>query len=229
MASGASQPGHNVLALDGETTSAGAVGVSLSGAVRIDFMVSQGCRPIGDPLVVTKAEGNVIQELGGRVPMAALKEITLALDDAQRALMNRGLLVGLVIDEYKQRFGRGDFLIRNVTALDTRHGTIAVAERLRVGQTIQFHLRDAETASEDLDLLLNAQQLHGPPYAALLFTCNGRGTRLFESADHDATSIQQNAGEIPAAGFFAAGEIGPVSGRNFLHGFTASVALFDER
>jgi small ligand-binding sensory domain FIST len=226
MASGASQPGLNVLLVNDRAVSAGAVGVTLSGSADLDFIVSQGCRPIGRPVVVTKVKDNVIHELGGQVAMSALKEMTVGLDERDRGLMNRGLLIGVVINEYKGRFGRGDFLVRNVMGLDLKRGHIAVAERLRVGQTIQFHVRDAESADEDLRLLLDAQELDRPPLAAALFTCNGRGTRLFETAHHDAGVIRGRLGGLALAGFFAAGEIGPVGDRSFVHGHTASVVLF---
>jgi small ligand-binding sensory domain FIST len=225
MASGASQPGQNVLLANERVTSAGAVGVTIGGSVSLDFIVSQGCRPVGRPIVVTRAKDNIIQELGGQLPMAALKAMTMELSEQDRALLNKGLLVGVVINEYKDHFGRGDFLIRNVMGLDLKRGFIAVAERLRVGQTIQFHVRDAATADEDLRLLLDAQEFDSPPLAALLFTCNGRGTRLFPAPHHDAAVISQRLGGVPLAGFFAAGEIGPVGPQSFVHGHTASVVL----
>ena len=133
--------------------------------------------------------------------------------------------MGTVINEYKDRFGRGDFLIRNILGYDKQNGAIAVGDLPRVGQTIQFHVRYAETAHEDLQLLLDAQQLKGPPVGGLLFTCNGRGRRLFEDPHHDVTTIRNRLGDIPLAGFFAAGEIGPVGDQSFVHGHTASLAL----
>jgi small ligand-binding sensory domain FIST len=225
LASGASQPGHNALALDDQIVTEGAVGVSISGPVQVDTIVSQGCRAIGDPVVITKAHQNFIHELGGQPPMAVLKEITTELDEDDRQLLNRGLLVGVVINEYKSHHGRGDFLVRNVTALDRKTGSIAVGDQLRVGQTIQFHIRDAATATEDLQLLLDKQQLEEPPFAGLLFTCNSRGTRLFPEPNHDVKNISQRLGQLPVSGFFAAGEIGPIGTHSFVHGHTASVAL----
>ena len=229
LSSGASQPGNNTLVLGQRTATSGAVAVTVSGPVEIDMIVSQGCRPIGKPVVVTKAKGNVVLELGGDKALDVVQELTSSLDESERALLSDGLLVGTVIDEYKERFGRGDFLVRNILGYDKRHGTIAVGDLPRVGQTIQFHVRDAETAHEDLQLLLDAQQLKDPPLGGLLFTCNGRGARLFGEAHHDIQTIRARLGEIPLAGFFAAGEIGPIGDRSFVHGHTASLALVRAR
>ena len=229
MCSGASQPGHNVLVLDDRTFEAGLIGVTISGAVDIDFVVSQGCRPIGEPLVITKCEGNVVLQLGGRKALDVAQELTNSLDEHERSLLSRGLLVGMVIDEYKERFGRGDFIIRNMLGYDKKQGAIAVGEIIRVGQTMQFHVRDAETADEDLQLLLDGQQLKAPPFGAVLFTCNGRGKQLFETDNHDIGVIQERLGQVPLAGFFAAGEIGPIGSQSFLHGHTAVLALFRAR
>jgi small ligand-binding sensory domain FIST len=226
LASGATQPNVNVLLLNDREMNAGAVGVSISGNINIDFIVSQGCRPIGKPLVVTKVQENIIHELGGRPALTALKEIAEQLPDEQKELLRHGLLVGAVIDEYRERFGRGDFLVRNVLGVDANTGNIAVADMPRTGQTVQFHVRDAATAAEDLQLLLDAQQLDIPPFAAMLFSCNGRGQRLFGESGHDLRMIRQRLGNLPVAGFFAIGEIGPIANRSFVHGHTASIALF---
>ncbi|MCI0675411.1 MAG: FIST C-terminal domain-containing protein, partial [Phycisphaerales bacterium] len=214
MASGASQPGFNVLVLNDRVLTAGAVGVSLSGNLDIDFILSQGCKPVGKPVVITKSKDNIILELGGRKALEVLQEIAQSLPDADRELLSKGLLVGTVINEYKDHFGRGDFLVRNVMGLDQKHGGIAVGEMCRVGQTIQFHARDAATAAEDLQLLLDSQVMSSaPPFGALLFSCNGRGQRLFGQPNHDINIIRERLGDIPLAGFFAAGEIGPIGTR----------------
>ncbi len=225
MSSGASQPGINVLALDGQILRGGAVGVTIGGGCEVDIVVSQGCRPIGKPIVITKARGNVIQELGGHPALEAIQEMAGSLAPEERELLSGGLLLGTVVNEYKQRFGRGDFLVRNVLGYDKQHGAIAVGDLPRVGQTVQFHARDAATAHEDLQLLLDGQQVKDPTLAALLFTCNGRGSRLFSQRHHDVRTIRQRLGEVPLAGFFAAGEFGPIGDRSFLHGHTASLAL----
>jgi small ligand-binding sensory domain FIST len=226
LSSGASQPGHNALALDDRVVSMGAIGVTVAGPIGLDIVVSQGCRAIGRPVVITKAQSNVIHELGGTPAVEVIRRMTSTLSEQERALMSSGLLVGTVINEYKERFGRGDFLIRNILGVDQKHGAIAVGDVPRVGQTVQFHVRDAETAHEDLQLLLDAQQLQAPPLGGLLFSCNGRGSRLFNDAHHDIRTIRERLGEIPLAGFFAAGEFGPIGDRSFLHGHTASLAVF---
>jgi small ligand-binding sensory domain FIST len=229
MASGASQPGHNILLLDDDEVRAGAIGVSLSGEIDVDVVVSQGSRPIGEPVAVTALEANVITELGGQPPMQILKDAAETLDEPDRELLNRGLLIGVAIDESKPHLGRGDFLVRNVIALNPKDGSVAVGEVPRLGQLIQFHIRDAVTADEDLRLLLDAQMMSERPFAGLLFTCNGRGSRLFAEPNHDVNVVQERLGPLPLAGFFAAGEIGPIGDRSFLHGHTAVLGLLRKR
>jgi small ligand-binding sensory domain FIST len=230
MASGARQPGQCVLLQDGDVRTEGAVGVVLQGDMGLRSIVSQGCRPIGRHMVVTKAEENIILELGGRSPLAQLQELWQALSPHEQQLFQQGLHVGRVINEYRADFQRGDFLVRNVLGLIRDTGALAVGERVRVGQTVQFHVRDADTADEDLHALLqlDLSAHERRPGAALLFTCNGRGTRFFRQPNHDAAAVRAEAGDLPVAGFFAQGELGPVGGQNFIHGFTASVALFEE-
>lgn len=220
MASAAYGPGGNRLALDDRVVTAGAVGAVLGSPVRT--VVSQGCRPIGSPFVVTKAERNVVYELGGRPAVERLLRMGLDEDDVR--LVNKGLHLGLVVDEHKAEFERGDFLVRSVIGADRENGAIAVGELVEVGTTVQYHVRDATTADEELHRLVVGA---APAEAALLFTCNGRGARLFGVPDHDAAVLDELLDGAPVAGFFAAGEFGPVGGRNFVHGFTASVALFD--
>lgn len=226
LASGSSQPGMNVLVMNEQSQNAGLVGVSISGPVAVDWVVSQGCKPIGKPHVITKAEQNILIELGGRPALEVVRETAESLDEHDRELLGKGLFFGLVIDEYKSRFGRGDFLIRNVLGIDQNRGAIAVGELLKVGRTVQMHVRDAATAAEDLQLLLDAQQLKDAPAGVLAFTCNGRGTRLFPEPHHDAATLRDRLGHAPLAGFFAGGEIGPIGGRSFLHGHTLSAAVF---
>ncbi len=229
MASGIRGPGECRLLYGAEVRDQGAVGVVLQGDLGLRSIVSQGCRPIGRPLVITRAQENVILELGGRPPLEQLRELWQTLTPQEQLLVRQqGLHVGRVINEYQDTFHRGDFLVRNVMRLD--QDSMVITEHVRVGQTVQFHVRDAASADEDLAALLQ-QQLGGaahPPAAALLFSCNGRGRRLFPNADHDASAVRAQAGPIPLAGFFAQGELGPVGGQNFMHGFTASVALFEE-
>jgi small ligand-binding sensory domain FIST len=230
MASGIRAPGQCRLLFGEEVKGDGAVGVLLQGSIGLRPVVSQGCRPIGRPFVVTKGEENVILQLGGRPPLAVLQELWQSLDERDKKLFQQGLHVGRVINEYQGDFQRGDFLIRNVIGLDRTTGALAITDRVRVGQTLQFQVRDAATADEDLHALLQIDlNAHDkPPTGALLFSCNGRGSRLFGVPDHDAATLQAEAGGIPVAGFFAQGELGPVGGQNFIHGFTASIALFEE-
>ncbi len=225
IASAGRQAGDNRLLRNDEIRNGGVIGLSFLGPVRIETLVSQGCRPIGRPLVITGARRNVIESLGGKPAMAALQEVAVELSDEERELIQKGLFVGRAVSEYREHFGRGDFLVRNVIGVDERHGMLAVSDLVRVGQTVQFHVRDAQTAHEDLEMLLTAQQFDDPPLAGLLFTCNGRGTHLFSDADHDATTIRRAMPGLPIAGFSAAGEIGPVGNSAFLHGHTASIAL----
>lgn len=229
MASGGWQPGQNRVWLGEHSWNQGAVAALVHGPARLRSVVSQGCRPIGRPLVITRAQRNVIEELGGRPALAAFGELFSQLTPAEQELVRGGLHVGRVVNEYQDRFGRGDFLVRNVIGADREAGSLALGDYVRVGQTVQFHVRDAESADVDLRELLAAARdsASGPPAGALLFTCNGRGTRLFEQPHHDAASIDAVWPHLPVAGFFAQGEIGPVGGRNFLHGFTASVLLVE--
>jgi small ligand-binding sensory domain FIST len=230
MASGSQVPRGNQLLLDDRAFMDGAVALLLSGPVSVRSVVSQGCRPIGRTMIVTKAENNVIQELGRRPALEMLREIyrELGPDDQQR--VQEGLHIGRVINEYQDKFDRGDFLVRNVMGADDS-GAIQITDLIRVGQTVQFHVRDAETADEDLreNLLRAREQARRTawPIGALLFTCNGRGTRLFGEPNHDVGVIHEIFGPIPVAGFFAMGEMGPIGGRNFMHGFTASVLLLE--
>lgn len=248
FASAGTEPGRNVLVLNDNLATGGAVGVSLRGRLRVDAVVSQGCRPVGPNLVVTACRKNVMLKLGGRPALDVLRETVESLPEKDRPLLEKGVFVGRVVNEYKDRFGRGDYLIRNIMGIDEAAGAVAAAEFFRVGQTIRFHVRDAATADEDLAMLLDAQQLKDPPAGGLLITCNGRGTRLFDHPNHDAGSIVRafrrgRSGEdlakagrpvgpepsaLPLAGLFAAGEIGPVGDESFVHGHTACLALFRE-
>jgi small ligand-binding sensory domain FIST len=229
MASGAAEPGDNRLILGPRTFAEGAVALHISGPVKLHAVVSQGCRPIGRSFVVTKAERNVIFELGGKPALVQLREIFDALPTSEQRLVQRALHVGRVVSEYKERFEQGDFLIRNVVGIDAASGAIAIGDYIRPGQTVQFHIRDQEAADAELKQLLSAakKKSRAQPAGALLFTCNGRGSRMFSQPHHDAAAIAQCLGPLPLAGFFAQGELGPIGQQNFIHGFTASVALFE--
>jgi small ligand-binding sensory domain FIST len=227
IATGGGQPGAQALVLDGEVHDRGAVGVALTG-VAVETVVSQGCTPLGREAVITRAERNVVLELAGKPALERLREIVSALSPRERALAARGLLAGLVIDENKAEYERGDFLMRGILGADEESGAIALGDEVRVGQTLRFHARDAASADEDLRLTLEQRlgPLSSQPAGALLFTCNGRGTNMFSEPDHDSRVVSSVLARPALAGFFCGGEIGPVGGRSFLHGFTATMAVF---
>lgn len=229
MASGAVESGKNRLFLDSATIADGAVGAVLRGGPRIRLLVSQGCRPIGEHYLVTSAEGNVIHALRGASPLQRLNELLPSVSEEDQRSLQGGLHVGIAMDEYREAFTRGDFLVSNVIGIQREQGSLVISREVRVGQTVQFHVRDATTADHDLVRMLREDEAtsSAPAGGALLFICNGRGTRLFPLPHHDAATIQREVGPIPLAGFFAQGELGPVGGENYLHGFTASVALFE--
>ena len=221
LASAARAPGGNRLVIDDRVVSAGAVGAFLGPGVTVTTVVSQGCRPVGAPYVVTRAERNVVYELAGKPALERLQEVAATLSDEERQTMSELVQLGRVVDERKADFGRGDFLVRTVVGADPDAGALAVGDLVDVGSTTQFQVRDARSADEDLREMVGGRAAD----AALLFTCNGRGTHLFGSPDHDAGVVFESLAGAPLAGMFCAGEIGPIGGRNFLHGFTASVVL----
>jgi small ligand-binding sensory domain FIST len=221
LASAARGPGGNRLVLDDQVFAQGAVGAFLGAGVKVATVVSQGCRPVGNPFVVTKAEQDVVFELAGRPALERLQEVAGGLSDDDRRLMSELVQLGRVIDEAKPEFSRGDFLVRTVVGADPESGALRVGDLVDVGSTTQFQVRDAASADEDLRHLIDGRSADG----ALVFTCNGRGIRFFGEADHDAAVVSESLGGAPVAGMFCAGEIGPIGGRNFLHGFTASVVL----
>ena len=225
--SSAAAAGSASLFRDGEVLAAGAVAASVGGVAVIPC-VSQGATPIGPEMTITAGEGNVIAELASKPATERLREALAELDPRLQALAAQGLMLGIVIDGNQPDYERGDFLVRPILGADPDSGGVALGERVRIGQTVRMHVRDGATADEDLRTALQAQALalgEEGAAGALLFTCNGRGSHMFDVPDHDATAIEDALG-VPAAGFFCAGEIGPVGGRNFLHGFTATMAVF---
>jgi small ligand-binding sensory domain FIST len=223
MASAGARPGANRLFVDDRVLDHGAVALLCSDDIPVRAVVSQGCRPIGSPLTVTSAERNLVYELAGQPAMTRLQEVVQVATEPERELMRNGLHLGVVVDEHRLDFSRGDFLVRNVLGADRRNGAIAIGDHVDVGTTVQFQVRDAASADEDLRALLRG--VNGD--AALMFTCNGRGRHMFTEPHHDAGVAEEFLGNVPLAGAFCAGEIGPIGGRSFLHSFTASVAVFE--
>ncbi len=226
LASGGVMGAPNWLCLNGTVYSEGAIGVAIVGDLEFETVVSQGCRPIGKPYVITKAEDNTLYELAGRQSLLVVRELLESLTGKDRSLAEHSLSVGLAMDERKTAHKRGDFVIRNIVGFDPDAGTLVIGAHLKVGQTLQFQLRDADTSSEDLRLLL--EKVHaedGKPRGALLVSCCGRGKQFYGKPDHDASAIQSSCGPIPLAGFFANGEIGPIGDKNYVHGYTSSLVL----
>jgi small ligand-binding sensory domain FIST len=228
-ASAAQGPGGNRLVLDGEVASDGAVGVVLPAAVATALVVSQGCRPIGDPMIVTAADRNRLLGLAGRPALDRIEALARAADPDERTRLAEGLHLGIAVDEHRATFGRGDFLVRNLIGVDRESGALVTTEQVPVGTTVQFQVRDADAADDDLRALLAEASAGGLADGALLFTCNGRGRRLFGEPDHDAEAVTEALRSDAVAGMFCAGEIGPVDDRSFVHGFTASIVLFHDR
>ena len=229
LASGAQQQGGNALFLGDQLYRSGAVGLALHGNITVDTVVAQGCRPIGQLMRVTKASRNLLEELDEQQPLAVLRGLFQDLNDRDRELMRTSLFLGVVMDELIDDPRQGDFLIRNVIGMDERSGTLAIGEMLKEGQMVQFHLRDAETSTDDLTAVLDRyandnreNQIQG----ALLFSCLGRGQYLYGRPNHDTGIFQDKLGSVPLGGFFCNGEIGPVSGTTFLHGYTSSFGIF---
>ncbi len=227
VASWASAPGRNRLAQDGEIANSGLVGVTLRGNVQVSTIVSQGCRPVGDWFTVTGSRSNLIQELDGKPPLEVLQEVFAEASPADQKLMRSGILIGRGVAKQPDNLGHGSFLIRVVLGADRESGAISVADRVREGEYVQFHVRDAQSARDDLEMLLTPQVFEETAAGALLFTCNGRGERFFGERDADIAIIGNALGEqVPVAGFFCGGEIGPIGSANFVHGYTASLAVF---
>ena len=231
LASGAHHEGGNALFLGDETHTSGVVGVAFDGDVQIDTVVAQGCRPIGDLMHITSSRRNILLEVDGRTPFEVLKEIFMTLDDRDRELAQHSLFLGVVMDELNDEPKLGDFLIRNIVGVDAQRGALAVGEMLKEGQTVQFHLRDAQTSSQDLNAMLE-QYVSGLPEGgqsdagALLFQCLGRGEYLYGRPDHDTSMFTDMVGAVPLTGFFCNGEIGQVGDATFLHGYTSSFGIF---
>jgi small ligand-binding sensory domain FIST len=228
LSSARTREGTAALFLGEEVYADGAVGVRCEG-VEVLPCVSQGAAPLGREVTITAAEGNVIYELASRPALETVEQIIAELGPREQTLISAGLLIGIVIDSGQPEYEQGDFLVRGLLSADPDSGHLVVGAAVRAGQVIRLHARDARSADEDLRRALRtrvAAMRGDPPAGALVFSCNGRGSAMFGPGDHDAAMVQRELGGAPSAGFFAAGEIGPVGGRSFLHGFTATLALF---
>jgi small ligand-binding sensory domain FIST len=224
MASAGPRPNANTLILNDWVATEGGVAVALRGALRVDVVVSQGCRPIGPPLRVTRVQRNLLLELDGQPALERAEQVLRELPERERESLKGGLYVGR--PARGDASGRGDYLIRNLLGADRDRGALAVADIMAVDERVRLHVRDAETALEDLELLLAPQEFDSRASGALLFSCNGRGRAFFGRSDRDISTLcHALGGPVPAAGFFCAGELGPVGERNFLHGHTASIAI----
>ena len=229
LASGATQQGGNALFLDDQVLRTGAIGLALDGNIIVDTVVAQGCRPVGQPMRISKSDRNMLLELEGKPPMAVLRGMFEELPERDRELMGHSLFLGVVMDELIDSPAQGDFLIRNVVGMDQSTGGLAIGEILKEGQLVQFHLRDAQTSTDDLLAVLSRyadQNRENEIPGALLFSCLGRGQYLYGRANHDTDLFREKLGAVPLGGFFCNGEIGPVSGTTFLHGYTSSFGLF---
>lgn len=233
LASGATSPGLNALFLDGEVHTDGAVGAALSGNVVVDTVVAQGCRPVGDLMRVTRCEGNILYELDGEPALNVLQSLFETLDPQDKQLARTALFIGVLMDEFAEKPQGGGFLIRNLIGIDPGSGAVAVGENLQEGMRVRFHLRDAATSAGDLHAMLTAYRqtvASGEnPSGAILFSCLGRGVNLYHEPNFDTGVFHQHLGDIPVGGFFCNGEIGPVGGTTFLHGYTSSFGLFRPR
>jgi small ligand-binding sensory domain FIST len=232
LASGGRQPGSNVLFHGSDIHRSGAVGLALCGDVELDTIVAQGCRPVGDPMFVTRCDRNIIWQLDGMPPLKVLQDLHARLDDRDRDLFRHSLFLGIAMSENKERYLPGDFLVRNLAGVDSSSGAIAVGAVLEENCIVQFHLRDAQTSAEEVEALLvrrRGESAGQEPQGALLFSCLGRGQFLYGHPDHDTNAFRRHLGEVPLGGFFCNGEIGPVHGTTFLHGYTSAFGLFRPR
>lgn len=234
LVSGGTSPGTNGLFLGPELFTDGLVGLALSGNVSVETVVAQGCKPIGDLLSVTACEGNVLYELDETPALEAARKTLASLDERDARLAQSALFVGVVMDEFVDEPGPGEFLVRNVLGADPANGSLAVGEYLQQGMRLKFHVRDAETSAEDLSLLLDGyanatERPTGSPGGAVLFSCLGRGENLYGVPNFDSDLFRRKVGDMPVGGFFCNGEIGPVGDSTFLHGYTSSFAVFSPR
>jgi small ligand-binding sensory domain FIST len=231
LVSGAQAPGESVLFLDGRVLRGGALGLGFSGRVDIHTAVAQGCRPIGEPMIVTRCRDSVVYELNVGRPVEALQKLFERLDPRDQELCRHSLFLGIEMSAGAHRYGQGDFLIRTLGGLEPKGGAMAVQANVENYQVVQFHLRDARTSAQDLEQHLAVlQRALGTRRArgALLFSCVGRGQELYGQPNHDTDLFCRHFGALPLGGMFAGGEIGPVGDRTFVHGYTSVFGVFSE-
>jgi small ligand-binding sensory domain FIST len=228
LASGVSQPGTTALFLNDRAYNSGVIVLTLTGNIELDAIVAQGCRPIGDPMFVTAVHENLIREFDGKAPRDVLGEVFEKLAPEDQDLFSSSLFLGVAMDMRRDEFRSGDFLIRNILGMDPQSGALWINTHVPVNSVVQLHLRDAVTSAQDLERMLMSYrgQHHTRPNGALLFSCLGRGARLYGQPDHDSDTFRRLVADIPVGGFFCNGEIGPVGGSTFLHGYTSAFALF---
>ena len=232
LASGGQQQGGNALFLGNRVHRSGAIGVALHGNITVDTVVAQGCRPIGKTMRITQSRQNMLESLDGETPLTVLRGLFPTLNERDQGLMRNSLFLGVVMDDFIEEPQQGDFLIRNVMGMDDRSGSLAIGEMLKEGQLVQFHLRDADTSAQDLAAVLDryaGDNRENQAQGALLFSCLGRGQYLYGKPNHDTDLFRDKLGAVPLGGFFCNGEIGPVSGTTFLHGYTSSFGIFRPR
>ncbi len=225
LASGANHPGGNVLFHNAEQHRSGTLGLAFTGDLRIDTLVAQGCRPIGSPMFITRADGNLLFELDGEPAMIALEALYASLGSRDQKLFETSLFIGMVMNESRQVYSRGDFLIRNLVGIAPERNAVVVGAKLHEQRVVQFHLRDAATSAEDLQELLETSQAR-EPRGGLMFSCLGRGQHLYGRPNHDSELFAKHHPGVALGGFFCNGEIGQVQGQTHLHGYTSSIALF---
>jgi small ligand-binding sensory domain FIST len=228
LASGGDAPGSSGLIVDAALSPSGAVGVALCGDIEVATIVSQGCRPIGTPVFVTRAEGNLIFELDGQPALTVLEELYQELSGEDQALFRRSLYLGMVMEQAKESYQQGDFLIRDLAGIVPQLGALAVAGEVVDKQVVQLHVRDADSSAADLRTMLGEYDGQAPE-GALLFSCLARGSRFYDQGNHDSALFRDCFGDVAVGGFFASGEIGPVGDRTFLHAYTSSFGLFSPR
>jgi small ligand-binding sensory domain FIST len=229
LASGTFQQRKTLLFHSTEVLEEGALAVFLDGPISMETVVSQWCKPIGEPLVITRAEKNVIYEIGGKPAAAALRDVLTALEPEEQEMVRGNIFIGLAVDEYKEDFGRGDFLVRNMLGVESDSGGLIIGAGIRTGQTLQFQLRHAAAAREDMfELLQRVKERIGnrEVKAGLMCSCNGRGKGLFGKPGHDPKAVSQILGKFNLTGFFCNGEIGPIGEKVFVHGYTCALGLF---